>query len=81
MSTSKQAKEETNLMQENLSSSGVVTEEASKTTKKEENKQEKKLMETTEMKLEGEADDQMEMSGTAGGNCLERDTRVPNNVY
>jgi len=58
VSTSKQVKEETNLMQENLSS--VVTDEPLKIA----NKQEKKLIETIEMKPEGEIDDQIDMSGT-----------------
>jgi len=58
VSTSKQVKEETNLMQENLSS--VMTEEPLKIA----NKQEKKLIETIEMKPEGEMDDQVDMSGT-----------------
>lgn len=64
VSTSKQVKDETNLMQENLSSGGVVAEELPRTAKKEENKQEKKLMETIEVKPEGEVDDQIDMSGT-----------------
>jgi len=58
VSTSKQVKEETNLMQENLSS--VATDEPLKIA----NKQEKKLIETIEMKSEGEIDDQIDMSGT-----------------
>jgi len=45
-------------MQENLSS--VMTEEPLKIA----NKQEKKLIETIEMKPEGEMDDQVDMSGT-----------------
>ncbi|XP_026830035.1 MAP7 domain-containing protein 1 isoform X6 [Ooceraea biroi] len=63
VSTSKQVKDETNLMQENLSSGNVVVEEPSKT-KKEENKQEKKLIETVEVKPEGEMDDQIDMSAS-----------------
>ncbi|KAH0951102.1 hypothetical protein HN011_002886, partial [Eciton burchellii] len=58
VSTSKQVKEETNLMQENLSS--VMTEEPLKIA----NKQEKKLIETIEMKPEGEMDDQVDMSAS-----------------
>jgi len=57
VSTSKQVKEEANLMQENLSS--VVTEESLKIA----NKQEKKLIETIEVKPESEMDDQIDMSG------------------
>lgn len=57
-------KDETNLMQENLSSNDTVAEEVPKTAKKEENKQEKKLVETSEMKLESEIDEQIDMSGT-----------------
>lgn len=60
MSASKQVKDETNLMQENLS--GAITEEP-KVVKKEENKQEKKSPETIETKLEGEVDEQIDMSG------------------
>lgn len=58
---SKQVKDETNLMQENLS--GAIAEESPKITKKEENKQEKKSPEMTETKLEGETDEQVDMSG------------------
>lgn len=62
MSASKQVKDETNLMQENLS--GAIAEEPPKVAKKEENKQEKKSPETTEIKLgEGEVDEQVDMSG------------------
>jgi len=57
---SKQVKDETNLMQENLS--GAIAEEP-KIAKKEENKQEKKSPEMTEIKLEGEMDEQIDMSG------------------
>ncbi|KAM0725311.1 Reticulocyte-binding protein-like protein 2a [Formica fusca] len=62
VSASKQVKDETNLMQENLSD--VIMEEPPKITKKEENKQEKKSMETTETKPEGEMDDQIDMSAS-----------------
>ncbi|XP_025075266.1 MAP7 domain-containing protein 1 isoform X5 [Pogonomyrmex barbatus] len=61
VSASKQVKDETNLMQENLS--GAITEE-SKIIKKEENKQEKKSPETIETKLEGEVDEQVDMSAS-----------------
>ncbi|KAL6259070.1 hypothetical protein P5V15_008991 [Pogonomyrmex californicus] len=61
VSASKQVKDETNLMQENLS--GAITEE-SKIVKKEENKQEKKSPETIETKLEGEVDEQVDMSAS-----------------
>lgn len=57
VSASKQIKDETNLMQETLS-----TEEPPKA-KKEENKQEKKSTETTEAKSESETDEQVDMSG------------------
>lgn len=57
---SKQVKDETNLMQENLSSD--VTEE-SKAMKKEENKQEKKSPESIEVKPDNEIDEQVDMSG------------------
>jgi len=57
---SKQVKDETNLMQENLS--GAIAEEP-KIAKKEENKQEKKSPEMTEIKLESEMDEQVDMSG------------------
>ena len=60
MLASKQVKDETNLMQENLS--GAIAEEP-KIAKKEENKQEKKSPEMTEIKLEGEMDEQVDMSG------------------
>ncbi|XP_072746494.1 uncharacterized protein [Anoplolepis gracilipes] len=60
--TSKQVKDETNLMQENLS--GVIMEESSKIIKKEENKQEKKSTEMTEIKPEGEMDEQVDMSAS-----------------
>ncbi|XP_018405030.1 PREDICTED: histone-lysine N-methyltransferase, H3 lysine-79 specific isoform X6 [Cyphomyrmex costatus] len=59
---SKQVKDETNLMQENLS--GAIAEEPPKVVKKEENKQEKKSPEITEIKLEGEADEQIDMSAS-----------------
>ncbi|XP_029674719.1 ensconsin-like isoform X13 [Formica exsecta] len=62
VSASKQVKDETNLMQENLSD--VIMEEPPKITKKEENKQEKKSTETTETKPEGEMDDQIDMSAS-----------------
>lgn len=61
VSASKQVKDETNLLQENLSS--AVAEELPKVAKKEENKQEKKPTETTEVKLESEVDEQIDMSG------------------
>ncbi|CAL1689249.1 unnamed protein product [Lasius platythorax] len=61
VSTNKQVKDETNLMQENLSD---VIEESSKIAKKEENKQEKKSTETTETKPEGEMDEQIDMSAS-----------------
>jgi len=48
-------------MQENLS--GAIVEEPPKVAKKEENKQEKKSPEMTEVKLEGETDEQVDMSG------------------
>lgn len=69
VSASKQVKDETNLMQENLSD--VIMEEPPKITKKEENKQEKKSMETTETKPEGEMDDQIDMSGMINQNFIE----------
>ncbi|XP_071642634.1 uncharacterized protein [Temnothorax longispinosus] len=62
VSASKQVKDETNLMQENLS--GAIAEEPSKVVKKEENKQEKKSPEMTETKLEGEVDEQVDMSAS-----------------
>lgn len=62
VSASKQVKDETNLLQENLSN--TVAEEPPKVTKKEENKQEKKPTETTEIKPESEVDEQIDMSGT-----------------
>ncbi|XP_018052385.1 PREDICTED: ensconsin isoform X8 [Atta colombica] len=58
---SKQVKDETNLMQENLS--GAIAEEP-KIAKKEDNKQEKKSPETNEIKLEGEMDEQVDMSAS-----------------
>lgn len=61
MSASKQVKDETNLIQENLS--GAIAEEPPKVAKKEEIKQEKKSPETSEIKFEGEADEQVDMSG------------------
>lgn len=60
MSASKQVKDETNLMQENLSSDNT---EESKVVKKEENKQEKKSPETVEAKFDAELDEQVDMSG------------------
>lgn len=61
VSVSKQTKDETNLMQDNQSS--TITEEP-KATKKEENKEEKKSTETTEPKPNnGEMDEQVDMSG------------------
>ncbi|KAL6426462.1 hypothetical protein ACFW04_009139 [Cataglyphis niger] len=62
VSASKQVKDETNLMQENLSD--IIMEEPPKITKKEENKQEKKSTETTETKSEGEMDEQIDMSAS-----------------
>ncbi|XP_011054980.1 PREDICTED: MAP7 domain-containing protein 1 isoform X7 [Acromyrmex echinatior] len=62
VSASKQVKDETNLMQENLS--GAIAEEPSKIAKKEENKQEKKSPEMTEIKLEAEMDEQVDMSAS-----------------
>lgn len=61
VSTNKQVKDETNLMQENLSD--VIVEESPKIAKKEENKQEKKSTETSEAKPDGELDEQIDMSG------------------
>ncbi|XP_025986756.2 ensconsin isoform X21 [Solenopsis invicta] len=61
MSASKQVKDETNLIQENLSD--AIAEEP-KVAKKEENKQEKKSPEMTEIKLEGEMDEQVDMSAS-----------------
>jgi len=66
---SKQVKDETNLMQENLSSD--ITEE-SKVIKKEENKQEKKSPETVEAKPENEMDEQVDMSGIFNRKFLSR---------
>lgn len=68
MSASKQVKDETNLMQENLS--GAIAEEP-KVAKKEENKQEKKSPEMIETKLEGEVDEQVDMSGMINRNFTE----------
>lgn len=68
VSASKQVKDETNLMQENLS--GAIAEEPSKVAKKEENKQEKKSPET-EIKLESETDEQIDMSGMINRNFIE----------
>lgn len=65
VSASKQVKDETNLMQENLS--GAIAEEPSKVAKKEE----KKSPEMTETKLEGEADEQVDMSGMINWNFIE----------
>ncbi|XP_011880144.1 PREDICTED: MAP7 domain-containing protein 1-like isoform X10 [Vollenhovia emeryi] len=62
VSASKQVKDETNLMQENVL--GAVAEEPSKVAKMEENKQEKKSPEMTETKFEGEADEQVDMSAS-----------------
>ncbi|XP_025265354.1 eukaryotic translation initiation factor 4 gamma isoform X36 [Camponotus floridanus] len=62
VSTSKQVKDETNLMQENLSD--VIMEEPPKIVKKEENKQEKKPTETIETKPESEMDEQVDMSAS-----------------
>ncbi|KAL0115289.1 hypothetical protein PUN28_010678 [Cardiocondyla obscurior] len=58
---SKQVKDETNLMQE-ISSDAI--EEPAKVAKKEDNKQEKKSPEVTEVKLESEGDEQMDMSAS-----------------
>lgn len=69
VSASKQVKDETNLMQENLW--GAIAEEPAKVAKKEENKQEKKSPEMTETKLEGEADEQVDMSGMINRNFIE----------
>lgn len=69
VSASKQVKDETNLMQENLS--GAIAEEPSKVVKKEENKQEKKSPEMTEIKLEGEVDEQVDMSGMINRSFIE----------
>lgn len=69
VSASKQVKDETNLMQENLSD--VIMEEPPKISKKEENKQEKKSTETTEIKSEGEMDEQIDMSGMTNQNFIE----------
>lgn len=66
VSTSKQVKDETNLMQENLSD--VIMEEPPKIVKKEENKQEKKPTEMIETKPEGEIDEQIDMSGMINQN-------------
>lgn len=55
-------------MQENLSD--AIAEEP-KVVKKEENKQEKKSPEMTEIKLEGEADEQVDMSGMINRNFIE----------
>lgn len=68
MSASKQVKDETNLIQENLSD--AIAEEP-KVAKKEENKQEKKSPEMTEIKLEGEMDEQVDMSGMINRNFIE----------
>ncbi|XP_025158635.1 ensconsin isoform X12 [Harpegnathos saltator] len=62
VSASKQVKDETNLLQENLLS--TVAEEPPKVAKKEENKQEKKPTETTEVKSENEMDEQVDMSAS-----------------
>lgn len=56
-------------MQENLS--GAIAEEPPKVAKKEENKQEKKSPETTEIKLESEVDEQVDMSGMINWNFIE----------
>lgn len=55
-------------MQENLSD--AIAEEP-KVVKKEENKQEKKSPEMTEIKFEGEADEQVDMSGKINRNFIE----------
>lgn len=68
MSASKQIKDETNLIQETLS--GAIAEEPPKVAKKEENK-DKKSPEATEIKLEGEADEQVDMSGMINRNIIE----------
>lgn len=70
VSANKQVKDETNLLQENLSS--TVAEEPPKVAKKEENKQEKKPTETTEVKFEGEVDEQIDMSGILRRQLVER---------
>ncbi|XP_014476836.1 PREDICTED: MAP7 domain-containing protein 1-like isoform X17 [Dinoponera quadriceps] len=62
VSASKQVKDETNLLQENLLS--AVTEEPPKAVKKEENKQEKKPTEISEVKPESEVDEQIDMSAS-----------------
>lgn len=71
VSANKQVKDETNLLQENLSAS-TVAEEPPKVAKKEENKQEKKPTETTEVKFEGEVDEQIDMSGILRRQLVER---------
>lgn len=68
VSASKQVKDETNLMQESLPD--AIAEEP-KVAKKEENKQEKKSPEMTEIKLEGEMDEQVDMSGMINRNFIE----------
>lgn len=65
MSASKQVKDETNLMQENLS--GAIAEEPAKVTKKEE----KKSPEMAEIKLEDEMDEQVDMSGMINRNFVQ----------
>lgn len=75
VSANKQVKDETNLLQENLSS--TVTEEPPKVAKKEENKQEKKPTETTEVKFEGEVDEQIDMSGILRRQLVERQVFFP----
>ncbi|XP_070158592.1 ensconsin isoform X16 [Polyergus mexicanus] len=62
VSASKQVKDETNLMQENLPD--VIMEEQPKITKREENKQEKRSTDTTETKPDGEMDEQIDMSAS-----------------
>lgn len=61
VSESKRVKDETNLIQENLSN--IVVDASSKVAKKENNKQEKKLTETNEAKNEIEIDEQVDMTG------------------
>lgn len=69
VSASKQVKDETNLIQENLL--GAIAKEPLKVAKKEENKQEKKSPEMIETKLESEADEQVDMSGMINRNFIE----------
>lgn len=74
VSANKQVKDETNLLQENLSS--TVAEEPPKVAKKEENKQEKKPTETTEVKFD-EVDEQIDMSGILRRQLVERQVFFP----